>query len=237
MKAVQQAEVDTKVANISFPDYTNYVLSKIDLAPDVGGGTIDLTVQGIRKILIQRNKVAPESVHISMVANHALRSVPPETLPHNIQIKIHDMDVTDQIDTNELIQSAVKATAHRFNANVTAGSGVQNLSGLLNETPIIRHSPGVLGLPGGIPVQLSRSGVSSQIPSTLTKDAVIRMNSEAMKPDGIERITADGTVIFTPTCVQLMDELLDIHWSQVKVNQTQEMTQDLITAYQRLSGK
>ncbi|MHA1712658.1 MAG: hypothetical protein ACTSW4_01235 [Candidatus Ranarchaeia archaeon] len=237
MMAVKQSGIKTCVANISFPDYTDYVLSKINLAPRVGGGTIDLTVEGMRKTLAKQRNIPPDAIQILMVANHALRSVPPEDFPHFVRIAIEGQDVTQEINTSELIKTAVKATAHRFNANITAASGVCNLLGILNDTGEVRHSPGVAGLPGGVPVKLTAQGAQPLIPTPLSKADVVKMNNAGMKPDGIEKITDDGTVIFTATCIRLMEEILDIHWTQVKVDQTLEMAHDLVSAYQRLSKK
>jgi len=62
----------------------------------------------------------------------------------------------------------------------------------------------------------------------------LEMNKEGWKPDGIEEIKEDGTVVFTDLTCRLLKELLDLNWTQVKVTEMEQMTEDLIRAYTKL---
>ncbi len=84
----------------------------------------------------------------------------------------------------------------------TAASAVRTVRALLNDTPTLMHAPGPLGLPGGYPVKISRSGIRLALPEIMTRDEAIAINLQAGKADGIEGIDEIGRVFLTEKAVR-----------------------------------
>lgn len=84
----------------------------------------------------------------------------------------------------------------------TAASAVRTVKALLNDTPTLMHAPGPLGLPGGYPVWIARSGIRLALPEDLTLEEAIAINIQAGKADGIDAIDETGRVFLTETAIR-----------------------------------
>jgi hypothetical protein len=82
---------------------------------------------------------------------------------------------------------------HSFTASLTA----RLVRALLSEQPVRVHAPAPAGRPGGYPLLVSRERIELDLPAGLDEAAAIAVNERAAHWDGIERIEADGTVVFT----------------------------------------
>lgn len=238
MKAVRSSGVETGVVNLSFPDDTNPVLAKVSLSPTVGAGTIDLTVQGVKKAVAGRFNIPMNNISITMVAHHALRVNPPGIVPYYLRIRLLDKDISNKFDLNELIAESNRITGigARNNAPMTAASAVKNVIRFLNDIGELSHAPGVGDMPGGVPVRITSKGAEMILPEDLTLEEARRINEEGMKMDGIERVENDGTVIFTEQAIRLLREILHLNWERMKLSEAGEMARELISAYKKLEN-
>ena len=237
MRALQQSNVESKVVNLSFPDNTHVVLGKLGLAPHIGAGTIDISVNGIRQQIAKRLKIPIHNINVVMVCHHAIRVTPISQVPYYFRVYINGNDVTKEIDGLEkLIQDGIVASyvGASTNAPMTAASGVSNVLATLNDTGEIKHAPGPNGLPGGWPVRIGRDKVDLVLPSDLSFDDAMKIQEAGLKTDGIERVEEDGTVVFTEEAVNMMRDILHIEWTRVKPDEAEEMAYDLIKAYKNL---
>ncbi|HJX23507.1 MAG TPA: hypothetical protein VJ574_03745 [Candidatus Bathyarchaeia archaeon] len=239
MEAVKASGVASKVVNVSFPDHTNCVLGKIGLAPTVGAGTIDLTANGIRVAVSRRLRVPVRNVSVTLIVHHSIRAMFAaeyvKKFPAYLKIRVGEEDVTEKFKKDEMLWEGAQNGGGKADANMlAASSGAQNAWAVLNNTGEIRHAPGIKGLPGGYPVRLADEVDLALPPEVSLRDA-LKINEEGMKYDGIERFEDDGTVVFTKETVRLMDELLGMKWTRMRVSEVDKMTQELISAYKRLA--
>lgn len=240
MKAVKASEINTRVVNISFPDMTNYILKKINLEPTIGAGTTDLTAVGIQSLVADSLNVPIHNIDVRLIAHHTIRVLRPERVPFYLRIWYNGEDITKDFDALELFRNCIKITNYGViieNSGMTASSGVSNVLALLKDNGIIKHSPGPFGLPGGWPVRITYDRIDLMLPSDISVEEAIKINLEGMKLDGIERVESDGTVVFTKEAISYMEEVLEIDWRRMKVDEAVDMAKDLIQAYNKLAEK
>ena len=108
---------------------------------------------------------------------------------------------------------------------------------ILFDTGEIVHAPGPEGLPGGYPVRLSAEGAEVVLPDGITKEEAIKINEEAQKYDGIEKINEDGTVVCTDHAAQIMKEVFDYDCKELKLDECEGKAKELISACNKLSDK
>jgi hypothetical protein len=241
MSAVKESGIEIQVVNLAAPDIASAVLDKVGLSPTLGAGTLDLTVQGIRQSVARKLGLSMKDVQIEMVAQHAVRRFPPDQVPYFLKIYIHGEDQTGRFQLHRLVSEAADTSGvetydspNTTNAPITAASAVRDILALLSEKETICHASGVTGLPGGCPVSISSSKVELRPPKGLTRGDLFKMNSEAMKIEGVETIEKDGTVILTEAEQKWVREALRLHWENIPFSRLKEMAQELIGAYENL---
>jgi malate/lactate dehydrogenase len=239
MKAVKQTDMDFKVVNIAFPDHTNYVLGKLGISPTCGGGTLDLTVQGIRYVASQQLKVPMHNVNITMVAHHGLRAVKVRPELYWIKLRVGEQDVTDQFDLVKLVSAGLQISlpAVGHNAAITASSGVKNTLAILTDSGLLAHVPGPQGACGGYPVRLSHSGAEIVLPQEVTKEKALEINTLGMQADGIQKVDNDGTAHFTSETCELLDDILGIQRKTLKPEDSLLMSRELVEAYKKIEKR
>lgn len=246
IKSIKKSGVKTHIINVAGPDTNHYILSKVNNVPIIGAGTIDLTVHGIRLVMADRLGIPMRDINVQMVAHHALRHYPPYKsskikVPYFVRIFIEDVDVTEKINIDEFVVvgnevSGVEPTTARnkTNAPMTAASAVKNTLAILNDTREIGHASGINGSPGGTPVLLTSDGAEMFLPKGITKEEALRINTEGMRLEGIERVKNDGTIVFTQIQTRWLEEALNLSWREVKLANIQERAQELSSSYQDL---
>ena len=239
MQAVKQSGIDTRVVNIALPDHTNPILGRINLAPACGGGTIDLTVIGVRKAVADRFDVPLRNVNITMIAHHGIRAAPIRDDMHWTRIRIAEEDVTSEIpNLSKFIEATIPYTAPKgHNAAMTASSGFENTMHIFNDDGFLGFAPGPDGEIGGYPCRFHWDKVEPILPPEVSKDQAIKINIEGMKADGIEKLDQDGTVHFSDETISVMEACLDLDWKAMKPDQCLAMTKDLIASYKKLDAK
>ncbi|MBW2145773.1 MAG: KR domain-containing protein [Deltaproteobacteria bacterium] len=241
MVAVKDACPDTPVVNLAAPDTAHAILSKRNLSPTVGAGTIDSTAHGIRLAVANRINVDPLRVDVRLICHHAIRRFSPDDVPFFLRIHLDRTDVTEKFDQKELISEAVDVsgvetmtTPVSTNAPTTAASAAETARAILLESEMIRHGAGAQGIPGATPVRLSMRGAQIILPDGIHMKEALRMNEAGMRMTGVERIEEDGTVVFTERERYWLREGMGLSWARMPLEDARPMSGELERAYKRL---
>jgi len=226
MQAIQKSGIQTHVVNSSFPDVVGPALWKhFGFGPTVGIGNSDLMASSIIKYVSTVEGVPANEVILCFVGSHALaeRGRRGEEVPFFLKIQLGDRDITSKYDVTWLTHTRLisvrvgdrditskQPTLVRDRESVflsTASSAVKNIMAILRDTNEYTHAPSPNGLIGGYPVRLSAKGAEVVLPKELTLEQAIKINEDAEKFDGIEKIKDDGTIVYTDKAYSIMKEL------------------------------
>ena len=237
MQAVNKSGIETHVVNGSFPDVVGPALWKhLGYGPTVGLGNHDHSVVRITKYLSMTREVPAHDVTLYFVGSHALverGGLGERDVPFFLKIVLGDRDVTNEYDAKWLIHDCMPVSASSLGAS-TASSGVRNVMAILRDTHEYLHAPSPNGLIGGYPVRLSAKGAEVVLPRELTLDKAIKINEEAEKYDGIEKIKDDGTVVYTDKAYSIMKEL-GYDCKELRFDELESRGQELLRLYRKLS--
>ncbi len=209
-RAIERAEVDTKVVNAAFPDVVNPALWKhFGRGPAAGAGNVEVcAVRVLRHAMAITGRTAGD-VHVQLVGSHALMAYGPRRVPHCFRLHVGGEDFTDAYDLHDALMSWPEpinwGQADIF--SLFAASATKNALTLLSHSPISTHMTAPEGLPGGFPVNASAEGVSFDLPDGLTVTEAAAVNDAAARFDGVERIADDGTVVYTNDARAAMEDL------------------------------
>lgn len=239
MLAIKASGWQCFVINSGFSDCSNMVLAKRGLAPTIGLGNIDLIVPIIQAGAARRLNVPVSNVQVYAVMHHhhfgsfiKHRSGFP---PYFLRIMVGDQDVTEQLDTDQLVHEEMQEYLSSEHLNpVVATSGVKNALAMINDTGLLSHSPGPQGLPGGYPIRLGSHGAEVFLPAGLTLEAAVAINETCQREDGIECVEEDGTVQYTDKSVQIFKELLNFDLTSLKFDECDERADELISHFKAL---
>lgn len=213
------AGLDTHWIAASFPDVVNPSLARSGLGPRCGIGNVREPVAKIQALLGARLGVAPAQVGVRLVAQHAFeyavfQAEPPAELPpYLLQVTV------DGKDCSALGHEALRAPFPfpfdlHFN-RITASAAIDAMRALLHPSPVRTHLPGVLGLVGGYPVCVENGRISLDLADHWNDAQAIAINESSLRWDGIERIEADGTIVFTAATTQALHVLTGATIEQV----------------------
>lgn len=225
MQALKKSGIQTHVINCSFPDVVGPALWKhFGFGPTVGMGNHDNRATLIIKYLSTVEEVPVRDIIIYFVGSHALVNLSDrkEKVPFFLKIQLGDRDITSKYNTEWLVrnrlvsvrvdnrdvsnQPTVKREEGAFFFGI-ASSAVKNIMAIIRDTNEFTHAPAPNGLIGGYPIRLSAKGAKVVLPKELTLEQAIKINEEAEKFDGIEKIKDDGTIVYTDKSYSIMKEL------------------------------
>ena len=242
-QAIQQSGVKTHYINTSLSCLTNPVLAKVGLAPTIGIGNVDLIAPAVQTLVANELKVPRSNVTVYLVAHHVHWVYPREAgyqkgAPYYLKVILGNKNITEEFDKDRLMYEAVKLYPPGIDfTKVSASSTIKNLMALLYDTGVLTHSPGPNGLPGGYPVRLSAKGAEVVLPEEITLEEAIRINEEAQRYDGVEKIEEDGTVVFTDYAVRIMKEMLGFDCPQFKPDESEVRAREQISRYLEVEKK
>lgn len=242
-QAIRESGVATHYINTSMSGMTNPVLGKVGLAPVIGIGNVDLIAPAVQTLVAAKLGVPRSNVTVYLVAHHQHWVYPREAgyrpgAPYFLQIHLNGQDVTAQFNTDQVMFDAVKLYPPGIEfTTVSASSTIKNLMALIFDLGIVTHSPGPNGLPGGYPVRLSAGGAEVVLPPGLSLAEAVRLNEEAQRLDGVERIEADGTVVFADYARQIMEEMLGFVCEKFTPAESEARAKELIARYRELANK
>ena len=198
MQGVRTAGLGAPVVNASYPDVTHPILAARGLAPTVGIGNAGMIEARVRAALRHRPeidgaepiRVAAHHAHVTPVVQ-ARPPAPPATRP-----RVY-LGEEGRRDDALAFAGPPLPSERRLNA-LSAAAGLPLLRALLAGGPALRTSaPGPAGLPGGWPVRVEAGRIELDLPTGAGRDELEAFQWESARQDGVERVEADGTVVFT----------------------------------------
>jgi hypothetical protein len=161
----------------------------------------------------------------------ALRDGAREVPPFYVRIEQAGRDVTAEVNAQELLLSPYPLAQGPATHFLTAGSTVSLARALLQDDETFLHVPGPAGLPGGYPVHASRAGVRVASIPDLTLDEAIAINERSHRFDGIDRIEADGTVVFVDESADVMAEILEYDCRRLQPSEAPDRAVELMERF------
>ena len=242
MEALREADYHGVTLTAPFPDVVNCVLGRLDLAPTCGVGNLDEIVPKVRLLAAERLGAPLDAVRVLLVAHHALEPAAfgepmDEIPPYFLRVEVGGQDVTETIHADELLLAPYPLTPGPPTHFLTAGSTVRLIRALLSDSGALLHAPGPNGLPGGYPVIVSRSSVQPALIEGLTLEEAIAINERSHRFDGIERIEADGTVVFCPEAADVLRAELGYDCDRLASDEFEERAKELIARFREYAER
>jgi hypothetical protein len=202
MVAGREARSRAVVVSLPYPDGVGPALAPLGLAPDLGAGNVAETAPKLARL-------AGPGAEVRLVMHHAVQRVA-FAQSGDVGVHLHhlgeppwaaevrvDGERLDDERVRELFRAPYPLPAGRDTHELTAASTAETVRALLGDMPVATHAPAPGGRPGGYPVRVSRAGVELDLPERLDEAAAVALNERAARWDGVERIEADGTIVFT----------------------------------------
>jgi hypothetical protein len=216
MRALAAAGYGGPVLSAPFPDVTGPILRCLGLAPTCGVGNVAEVVPKLRALVAERLGADPGEIEVTLVAHHALLSSvfrspggpPADVPPHFLRIRAGGRDVTGEVDAEELLLRPWPLPAGPAWAALTAACTVRLARVILAPGETRLHAPSPGGLPGGYPVLVREGEVRPAPIDGLSLEEAVSLNESSHAFDGIERIEADGTAVFTARVREAMRDAL-----------------------------
>ncbi|MBQ04578.1 hypothetical protein CL673_07755 [Candidatus Bathyarchaeota archaeon] len=246
MKAVKASGTDAHVLFTNDPcEIISPMLAGAGLAPTTGIGDFAHIIEPMRRVVSAKTGVHIKDVEVYLVADFATyhllrRKIAPQKSMYFLKVIAGGSIVTDRWDPIEILSAAVEESRSKgrkspiADQHYTASIAVGDMMAILGDTGEIRHCPGPAGLQGGFPVRLNANGAEVVLPEEITLDEAIGMNAEAQKLEGIERVTGDGTVVFTDEAVRIMDEEMELNLKSFNVTECEKVVEYFWHAYRAL---
>jgi hypothetical protein len=209
MEGIRASSYGGPVLTAPFPDVVNCVLGKLGLEPTCGIGNVDEIAAKVRMVAAQRLGAPLAAVHVTLVAHHALEpsvfgGQRDDAPPYFLRVFHEEVDVTDSIEGPDILFAPCPLPAGPGIGFLTAGSTIRLVRALFGQTRTFLHAPSPAGLPGGYPIVATTGQIElAPIPGLEPDDAIL-INERSHPFDGVQRIEADGTVVFTPDSGEAM---------------------------------
>ncbi len=241
MAALRQADYHGLVLTAPFPDVVNCVLGRLGLAPTCGIGNLDEIVPKVRLLAAQRLGTPLEAVRVLLVAHHAFEPAAfgapmAELPPYFVRVEHGGQDVTQAVRADELLLAPYPLPSGPLTHFLTAGSAVRLVRALTSTGGALLHAPAPGGLPGGYPVIASRAGVRPAPISGLSLGEAIDINERSHRFDGIERIEADGTVVFCPAAADVLRRTLGYDCTRLPPADAEARAGELISRFREYAA-
>lgn len=242
MQAIKKSGISTKVVNCSYSDVVNPILSKIGLAPTVGGGNFDLLIPKIRRVVAERLKVHLREVKVYMIGHHGLLTSYMRA-PFWVKILVGDKNVSRMFPIEKLrkilepgvrqVMGGGRQWIMPPNQDI-ASSFLKNILAIYFNTGEFTHAPGPAGMHGGYPIRIYADRIELTLPEDLSLEEAVNINEEDALWDGIERIKDDGTLVFTDKAFKVMKETLGYECKELKVEENEERAKELLAAFKKI---
>jgi hypothetical protein len=242
MKTVKELELDCRVVNASFPDVSNAVLGKIDLAPLSGTGNIHLLEPGMKCEISKDLDVNPDRVNIYMCAHYVhlrwgMMGGKGECPDFFLKAIVDGSPAKLREDKWNLLLRAARYIPWGALSNpISAASVMAHVSCVLTNSGSQTHVPGPNGLPGGYPVKMFNDKVELDLPDELPLQKAISINTSALPFDGIEEILDDGSVVFTEHATEIMKKILDYDCKKLGIQDVKTRAFELISLLKKLKS-
>ena len=245
MQAIKRADVNPEpfVISNSLPDIVNPILWKKGLGPNVGAGNIDNRVGEIkRRVSIEKN-VPMNEIDVWMITEHAFMARG-SSVPYFLKIQIHGKDCTEEINhkigVSKLLSRYVEYNSDegtKISLPMMASSAVKHIMAIINNTNEFSHAPGPNGLPGGYPIRINSKGVKIELPEGIAMEEAVKINTDAMKYEGVEEIKGNGTVVFTDEGHKAFKNVFGLEIKEIKFEDNEQVAKEMLVVYKKLIEK
>jgi hypothetical protein len=238
MQARAAAGLTAPVVCLPYPDAVGPVLAGAGLAPELGAGNVLEMAAKLTTLAAHDSNVRPDEVDVRLVAHHATErtafnafdvlagSSPRTPPPFLARICVRGEPLADEI-AHTYFTTPYPILGGRATHRITAAAVVATIQALRSDVPQPLHAPSPGGRPGGYPVSVSRAGVELNLPTGVTEADAIAVNAVAARWDGIEQITPDGTVTFTPVASDEIHRTLGIRLTHIELDQHAAIADEL----------
>ncbi|GER90071.1 hypothetical protein KDW_42330 [Dictyobacter vulcani] len=241
MQAVKLSGQKVQVLNAIYPDVVNPILARAGLAPTTGIGDLANNVPALRHAAATICNVSRDRVDVRLImaryVSYWMSRIPLKNVPFSFSVFIDGIDQTSTIDPERVFQ-CLSSTLKRMGGSIgnimTAASAGVVFDGIINDTGTITHAPGPGGLPGGYPVRVDAQGVTVVLPEKISLQSAIHINEAGLALDGIERIEADGTAVFTEQAMSIFREILGYDCRRMPLGEVDDWAKELQSRYQML---
>ncbi len=208
-EAVERSGIDTHVINVSFPDVVNVALwRRFGHGPRAGAGNVEVCAAWVLRYAMEATGAPADDIEVSLVGSHALLAKG-AAVPHHFRLVVGGRDVTADHDLDAILRTWPEPTdwgrADVF--SLFAASAVKNAVALTGESMVDTHVTAPDGLPGGYPARVGNGEIHLDLPDGLDRARAVAINDSAARWDGIDRIEADGTVVYTEASRAAMAEI------------------------------
>lgn len=237
---------DVFSVNAAFPDATNPLMATAGLAPTTGVGNVANIVPALRCSAAHVLGASdPRATQVYFWAQHFLSHGIPRSgnsggAPFCLRVIHRGEDVTARLDPQEVfghVGTTFRRQGGIHGQELTAGSSLTVLEGLLAKGGQMVHAPGPLGLPGGWPVCVGTFGVEPLVPPGHSQQDMVKVNQGGQARDGIERIDPDGTVWFTPENMEVMKQIVDWNVRRLALGDMEDAAVELGAKYRAHAAK
>jgi NAD(P)-dependent dehydrogenase (short-subunit alcohol dehydrogenase family) len=242
MEALCDAGYRGIILTAPFPDVVNCVLGKLGLAPTCGVGNLEEIVPKLRLLAAERLGERPDTIDVLLVAHHALEPAafgePVEEIPpYYLRVYFEGQDVSEKVDAHALLVAPYPLTPGPPSCFLTAATTVKLIRALLTDDETYMHAPAPHGLPGGYPVIVRGGDVEPAPIDGLSLAEAIDINERSHRFDGVERIEADGTVVFCPGDVQVLRDTLGCNFERLKPAESEDRAGELIARFREYASR
>ena len=237
VEAIDRAGVETRVVNAAFPDVVNAALWKrFGHGPVAGAGNAEVCAAQVLRYMVDVAGFGADAVEVSLVGSHALLGYGATAgVPYHLRVMADGRDVTDQHDLGTMLDWPERIPWSKVDVfSLFAASAVKNAVALASDGELRTHVTGPNGLPGGYPAWIRDGGVVLDLPPGLARDTAVSINEQAARWDGIDRIEADGTVVYTEATRSAMADL-GYAGDAVTFDDLAAQSQRLTDLYERLT--
>ncbi len=242
MEALRDAAYPGVTLTAPYPDVVNCVLGRLDLAPTCGVGNVDEIVSKVRLLAAERLDASLDAVRVLLVAHHALNAAvfggPTSKIPpYFLRVEHEGQDVTEAIRADELLLAPYPLPPGPASHFLTAGCTVRLIRAFLSDSEALLHAPAPNGLPGGYPVVVGSGNVRPALIEGITLAEAVAINERSHRFDGIERIEADGTVIFCPESANVLRTELGYDCDRLTPDESEERAKELIARFREYAER
>lgn len=235
-EALDRSGIRAVHVNGCYPDMTNAFLAGMRCAPGLGIGNISNLVPGLVLGWAAELGVEPRDVEVRIVGHHSVSLFAPSVgcpeTPYELEIRspVGCLRFTGPDDRPFAVLRRHASRVRGLDGlGVTIGSAVTMLDELLGGAPMLHHSPGALGLPGGYPVRLQPDGQPRlDLPSGVSPDSAAAINTAAQRFDGVQHVQG-GSVSATPPAREAYREIVGTDLPEsVKPGDVEALSRDAV---------
>jgi hypothetical protein len=200
-RLMEANEAHVPVVCLPYPDAVGPALAPLGLAPLVGAGNVTETAAKLELL-------AGEGAEARLVMHHAAQRFsfgafgalggdePDGEPPWRAEILVNGEALArDRVEA--LFRAPYPLPPGSASHDLTAAATGVLVEALLADRPRSAHAPAPHGLPGGYPVRVGHRSVELDLPAGIDQDEAVEINERAARWDGLERIEADGTIVYT----------------------------------------